>query len=180
MDDKKRQAGGAYRVALVGVLAALSLVFLLLSAFVPSGRLGLVAVAGVIPAGAVVSAGLASGFLCYGVTGLLGLLLLPVKSNALLYLLFFGLYPMIKSLIEGVRRLPLELLLKLAFFNLILTVFWFGLSGVFLPFLPAVLRGSAWAVYAAGNVVFLIYDFGFSKLIAFYIQRIDRVLRKRA
>ena len=61
---------------------------------------------------------------------LLGLILLPVKSNALLYLLFFGLYPMIKSLIERLRQLPLELLLKLAFLTLtpnFLVLDWLGL-----------------------------------------------------
>ena len=178
MTDRKRRSGSAYRAAVTGVLAALSLVFLYLSALTPPGRLGLVAVAGLIPAAAVVSAGLAAGFLCYSAAGLLGLILLPVKSNALLYLLFFGLYPMIKSLIERLRQLPLELLLKLAFFNLVLTLFWFGLSGVLLPFLPSALN-QTWLVYAAGNVVFLVYDFGFSKLIAFYCQRIDKALRRR-
>ena len=81
----------AGRAALVGVLSALSLVFLYASALVPTGQMGVVAVAGLLVAAAVVSGGLSAGFLCYGATGLLGLLLLPDKANALLYLLFFGL-----------------------------------------------------------------------------------------
>lgn len=174
-DTGKRS--GARHTALTGVLSALSLVFLFLSAAVPSGRLGLIAVAGIVPAGAVISAGLAAGFCCYGIAGALGLLLLPLKSNAVLYLIFFGLYPMLKSLIERLRRLPLELVLKLLFFNGVLSVLWFGFSGLLLPFLPAVLART-WLLYAAGNVVFLIYDFGFTKLIGFYCQRIGRILRK--
>ena len=82
---------GASRVALVGVLAALSLIALYLSAVSPTARMGIVAIAGLFPAGAVVSAGLKAGFFCYGAAGLLGLLLVPDKANALLYLLFFGL-----------------------------------------------------------------------------------------
>ena len=35
-------------------------------------------------------------------------------------------------------------------------------------------------VYAAGNAAFVVYDIGFSKLIAFYVARVDRVLRKAA
>ena len=35
-----------------------------------------------------------------------------------------------------------------------------------------------WMVYAAGNAAFVIYDVGFSKLISFYVARVDRVLRK--
>ena len=66
---------GASRVALVGVLAALSLIALYLSAVSPTARMGIVAIAGLFPAGAVVSAGLKAGFFCYGAAGLLGLLL---------------------------------------------------------------------------------------------------------
>ena len=55
------------------------------------------------------SAGLKAGFFCYGATGLLGLLLVPDKANALLYLLFFGLWPMLKSLLERIAQpRPLE------------------------------------------------------------------------
>ena len=121
---------GAGRVALVGVLAALSLIALYLSAVSPTARMGIVAIAGLFPAGAVVSAGLKAGFFCYGAAGLLGLLLVPDKANALLYLLFFGLWPMLKSLLERIPVRPLEWLCKLAVFNAVLTLFWFdGLCG---------------------------------------------------
>ena len=159
---------GAGRVALVGVLAALSLIALYLSAVSPTARMGIVAIAGLFPAGAVVSAGLKAGFFCYGAAGLLGLLLVPDKANALLYLLFFGLWPMLKSLLERIPARPLEWLL---------TLFWFGLHSLFLPFLPETLQ-APWMVYAAGNAAFVIYDVGFSKLISFYVARVDRVLRK--
>ena len=115
---------GAGRVALVGVLAALSLIALYLSAVSPTARMGIVAIAGLFPAGAVVSAGLKAGFFCYGAAGLLGLLLVPDKA-----------------------------------------------------FLPETLQ-APWMVYAAGNAAFVIYDVGFSKLISFYVARVDRVLRK--
>ena len=168
---------GAGRAALVGVLSALSLVFLYASALVPTGQMGVVAVAGLLVAAAVVSGGLSAGFLCYGATGLLGLLLLPDKANALLYLLFFGLWPILKSLIERLRRIILEWVCKLGVLNAVLTLFWFGLRAVLLPFLPGALHQIG-MVYLAGNAAFVIYDVGCSKLIAFYAGRIDKVLRK--
>ena len=173
----RRYGRGAGRVALTGVLTALSLVFLWISAISPAGRLGIVAIAGVFPAGAVVSAGLGAGFFCYGATGILGLILLPAKGSALLYLLFFGLWPMVKSLLERLRSRAAEWAGKLAVFNAVLTLCYVGLRELFLPFLPGMLT-AAWMVYAAGNAAFVIYDVGFSKLIAFYAQRVDRVLRK--
>lgn len=174
---RARFGKGAGRIALVGVLAALSLIVLYLSAVSPAAQLGIVAIAGVFPAGAVVSAGLGAGFFCYGAAGLLGLLLVPDKANALLYLLFFGLWPMLKSLLERLPGRPAEWAGKLAVFNAALTLCWFGLKALFLPFLPSALT-AAWMVYAAGNVAFVIYDIGFSKLIAFYVARVDKVLRK--
>ena len=102
---------------------------------------------------------------------------MPDKANALLYLLFFGLWPMLKSLLERLPGRPAEWAGKLAVFNAVLTLCWFGLKALFLPFLPSALT-AAWMVYAAGNVAFVIYDIGFSKLIAFYVARVDKVLRK--
>ena len=34
-----------------------------------------------------------------------------------------------------------------------------------------------WLLYLVGNVVVLLYDFGFSKLIGFYIARIGRAVQ---
>lgn len=174
----RTRGAGAKRTALVGVLSALSLALLYAANLAPGGRMGVVAAAGLVPAAAVVSAGLPAGLFCYAATGLLGLLLVPDKGTAALYLIFFGLYPVVKSLIERIKSLPAEYLCKLAFFNAVLSLLWFGLRGIFLPFLPAALTGAAWLVYAAGNLAFLAYDFGFSKLIAFYAGRIDSALRR--
>ena len=176
---ESRYGRGAGRVALVGVLAGMSLVFLYLSSLSPTAQLGIVAIAGLFPAGAVVSAGLGAGFFCYGAAGLLGLLLLPDKANALLYLIFFGLWPMVKSLLERLRSRAAEWIAKLAVFNAALTLCYVVLGELFLPFLPKALT-AVWMVYAAGNAAFVVYDIGFSKLIAFYVARVDRVLRKAA
>lgn len=172
-----KQQTVAGRVALAALLAALSLGILYSACVAPAGRLGLVAVAGLMPAAAVISAGPRAGGLCYGGTGLLALFLLPDKGNALLYLLLFGLYPLVKYGIERLRRLVLELVLKLVFFNGVLTLLWCALRPVLLSAVP-VPEGMAWLLYLGGSIVFLCYDFGFTKLIGFYVQRVDRPLRK--
>lgn len=174
---KGRYSAGAGRVALVGVLTALSIIFLYLAALTPTGQLGVVAVAGLMPAAAVVSASLSAGAFCYVATGILGLLLSPDKGSAVLYLVFFGLYPLVKCLIERLRKLPLEWLCKLAFFNLTLTACWFFLRPVLLSGLPAVFE-ELWVLCIIGNVVFMVYDFGFSQLITLYATRIDKNLRR--
>ena len=89
---RARFGKGAGRIALVGVLAALSLIVLYLSAVSPAAQLGIVAIAGVFPAGAVVSAGLGAGFFCYGAAGLLGLLLVLLGGIPLLITLWTDFY----------------------------------------------------------------------------------------
>ena len=66
----------AGKIALAALLAALSLVVLWGAELAPWGRMGLVAVAGLMPAAAVISAGPAAGGLCWGGTSILALLLL--------------------------------------------------------------------------------------------------------
>ena len=92
------------------------------------------------------------------------------------YLEYYGKYKA-KIDLKLLNDRALEWLCKLAVFNAVLTLFWFGLHSLFLPFLPETLQ-APWMVYAAGNAAFVIYDVGFSKLISFYVARVDRVLRK--
>lgn len=164
-------------VSLSAVYAALSLAMLFLAALMPSGRMGLTAAAGLFPAAAVVSCGLPAGFLCYVGSAILALLLLSDKGLAILYLLFFGLYPLVKGAIERMRRLAPELALKLLFFNGVFTLVLRAFSALLYSMIPWEAL-PLWGMYLAGNAIFLLYDFGFSKMICFYQRRVDQVLRK--
>ena len=161
----------AVRPALGGVMAAASLAFLWLASITPSGRLGVAAAAGLFPMAAVLAAGRSTGYLCWGASGILGLILIPDKGVSLMYLGFLGLYPVVKSLIESLRRLPLEWLLKLTYFNGALTVFWFLFRHIFMPHPPAWLADNTFLLYPAGNVIFVCYDFGLSQLIGLFRRR---------
>ena len=168
----------ASRTALVGVLSAGSLALLWVACLSPSGRLGLDAVAGLFPMAAVMASGRAAGYMCWAASSVLGLILLPDKGVALMYLLFFGLYPVLKSRFEGERRQMLAWLFKIGYFNLVLAIFWFALRALFLPNLPAWLD-SSWMIWLFGNVVFIVYDIGLSRLIFGLFSRLASGSRKR-
>ena len=168
----------AKRITFPACLSALSLALLYTACLLPTGRLSLIAAAGLIPAAAVISAGLPAGFLCYSVTGMIGLLILPWKGSATLYLIFFGLYPLVKSLVERIGQIWLEWLLKLLFFNLILLVLLFAFKGVFFPLLTGLLAGRRWLIVLVGNALFPIYDILLSGCIACYVIRVDRHLQR--
>lgn len=171
-----RRKSKAVQVAYPAILGALAVVLVYLACLAPTGQWGIVAAAGLLPAAAVVSVGLKAGFLCWAGAAVLALLLAPDKFCALLFAVLFGLYPMVKSLAEGLRKKPVEYLLKLAFFNAAFTVVYLTMAAAMLGSLPEVLGSSVWVLYLAANAVFLAYDYGFGKLIAVYIARVQRAV----
>ncbi len=168
----------ASRTALVGVLAAGSLALLWIACLSPSGRLGLGAVAGLFPMVAVMAAGRTAGYMCWAAAGILGLILLPDKGIALMYLLFFGVYPVLKSRFEGEQKQSVAWIMKAGYFHVVLILFWFVLRALFLPNLPLWLNKS-WLVWLLGNVVFIVYDIGLSRLIFGLFSRMAPDGRKR-
>jgi len=155
------------------MLTALALVFLVLSAVVPTMRLALVAISGLVTAAAIIESGVAAGITVFIATSVLGFIISPLRGNVLVYCLFFGYYPILKGFIERLRPIYLEWILKLILFNISLTaalmLYRAGfLVAVTIPDIAVLL------IYAAANLAFIVYDIGFSKLTAFYIYRFKR------
>lgn len=160
-------------VALGGVMAAGSMALLWLACVAPSGRTGLTACAGLFPAAVTLYAGRTAGYLCWAASSLLGLFLLPDKGVVLLFAAFLGLYPVVKGRLETLERRTVEWGVKLSWFELTLTLFWFVFEELFGA--PEWMAGSALLLYGLGSVVFVIYDIGLSRLITFLRVRLSRV-----
>jgi len=158
-------------VSVTALLVALSVVILYLASFLPTARVASAAIAGLLTAVAVIECGVLSGVACFVCSSILAAVLLPVKSVALLYILFFGYYPVVKSLAERIKRRALEWAVKIIVFNAALTAAYFLWI---LSFMPGVDFG-AWTfvlLYLAGNICFILYDFAFSMLAGQYLARI--------
>lgn len=171
-----RRKSKAVQVAYPAVLGTLAVVLVYLACLAPTGQWGIVAAAGLLPAAAVASVGLKAGVLCWAGASILALLLLPDKFCALLFAALFGLYPIVKSLAERPRKRVLEYTVKLVFFNAVFTGLYLTMMGALVASLPAPLVDSLWALYPAANIVFVLYDYGFSRLIAGYIARVQRAV----
>ena len=170
------RAGG---IAFPALLGAISLILLYAACLMPTGLWGWVAIAGLGPLAAVASIGVRTGFLCWGGVSILALLLLPDKFCAVLFSLLFGLYPMIKAIAERGKHRVLGYGVKLVFFNLVLTLLLILGKTLMLASLPdAIAQRSLWVLYLLGNVIFLIYEIGLTRLIRFYLARVDRAIRK--
>ena len=157
------------KIAFLSVLTAISAALMYISGFLPAGRLGIAAVAGVFTALAVLPYGIGGGMITYAAVALVSFLIVPDKMSVLLYVALLGCYPVLKSVFEHFMPV-IEWIAKLVFFNGVLTVF--------LVLFREVLLGSAIldrlpviAVIAAGNIVFVLYDFGLSRLMEYYFRR---------
>ena len=159
-----------------GVFIALSVAFLYLAILAPFFRLGFCGLAGVF-----LSVNLARGYrntaaLVYIATAVLAMILLPVKSAALLYIFFFGLYPFVKCFLEGKIRRCLQWPMKLLFCNLLTYLYaklaWLMFSENFVGF-DSFKQNCGWYLtFLAINIAFILYDIVFSKVTFFLIQRI--------
>ena len=169
-----RRKSTAIKVAYPAILGAMAVILVYLACLAPTGRWGIVALGGLLPAAAVISVGLKAGVFCWAGASILVLLLVPDKFCALLFTALFGAYPMVKSVAEKPRKRLLEYIIKLGFFNAVFTVLYLTMMGAMLATLPESLGNSLWALYLAANMMFAAYDYGFSKLIAVYLNRVQR------
>ena len=163
-------------ITITALFTALTVVFLYVAAVLPTGQVGFVAVASLFAVAAVVESGLGAGLFVFIGSALLGYLIVPNKTAVFLYGLFFGYYPVLKSLIERIRKRIPEWILKLAVFNAALSVIWFGLS--YILFNSSLLGTNTFVIYLIGNAAFILFDIGVTKLIGFYRNNISKKLRR--
>lgn len=162
-------------IALAAVLAAFQVAFMALACFVPTGQLGFLGVASLFGVAAVVELGTAGGALVYAACAILGFLVLPSKTLAGLYAVFFGPYPVVKALAEPRKRWT-EWITKLLFFNAALTVAIFALKMTVFDLFN--IKFGVPLYYLGGNVVFVIFDIAVSRALTVYMSRIHTKIGK--
>ena len=170
MDKKTR------RLVFAALMTALTLVFLYFACLIPVGLIGFVALSSIFCIAAVIESGRVYGVGVYVASTLLGFLLMPSKTGAILFAAFFGIYPVLKSLFEQPRRRSLEWIFKIVSFNALFTVVWLLIGK--LIFSDKILSYPVAIIYLGCNVVFVLYDLGLSKLIVYYINRISNKLKR--
>ena len=154
------------------VSAALGVVLLYAASLLPTGKIA-----------AVIAASLAAAFLrlrfdgrwalgCFAVTGLLGLLALPTKAPAILYLGFFGYYPILKMRVERLSAPVWRWVVKLLCFNLVMAALYLAFRSVFPEDLGPLASWPA-LMLLASNAAFIVYDCALSQGILYYLRHIS-------
>lgn len=165
-----KQSKSSRAAAITGIFLALSMATLFIATFIPGIELTLYAISSFYVAFIMVEVGSRGGWLFYVASVLLSALIIPNKAGLIPYAVFFGLYGIVKYYIERLNKLPLEIPLKLIFFNIS-----FGLGMVFFQelLLGAIeLPDLALPIIIIGaQIFFLLYDYLFTLVIEFYLKR---------
>jgi hypothetical protein len=163
----------AVKLAFSGVLCALSVTVLFLGSLFPLVEYAIPTLSGLCLIPIVIEIDRKYAFLAFAAASATGLIVVPRKEFALLFLLFLGYYPIVKSYVESKFRFIAEWALKLGLFNAgMIAAFFvsinllsipkeeFSIGGVYLP----------WLLLLAGNGAFIIYDLAITRVVMLYIK----------
>ena len=166
-------------IALSGIIAAASVVVMLVAYF-PSLTYAMPAISGCLLVFLVFEAGKKHAFLVYLVVAALSFFICE-KEAALSYILFFGYYPILKAILEGIPSRVLEWIAKFSIFNIAFAgVFWLGTTvfGLDTSEMGAFGKYTIAVFFVSANIMFLAYDICLSKLIVLYLRRYREKIRK--
>lgn len=151
------------KISYGGILAALSLLFLYITGVTPSGKLALVAASSYCIGLSIVYVGMKFSLVSYVAVSALGILLVPNKMVAVLFIIFFGTYPFLKCYIEKINKLALEWVLKIFAFNIYVLILLYIAIKVFM--MTMVFDDVFFILIMVLNIAFMIYDIMFNFVI---------------
>ena len=149
------------------VSSAIIVALLYLASIVKTGTLSFQYVCGLIIMLTSSRCGIASGMGVFGVSSLLLFFLLPDKTAAISFTLFFGIFPIVKYFAEKCRR-TFEWILKVVLINVFILALYIVFKSVLSLSLPV------YVLWAAGIISGIIYDL----LLSFGFTFASRYLQK--
>lgn len=171
-----------FKVAFCGVISSFALVLMLLTGIIWGGTFAFPCFAGMLLTVIVVEFSPRWAYCVYAAVSLLSLILAGDKEAVVYFILFFGFYPILKSMVERLNSKVYQYILKYLIFNIsIICAFLIGkfilmipdeeftFFGVYLP----------WVFLLLGNIFFLLYDRCVTVFISLYIYRIRNKIFKK-
>ena len=159
-------------ITLGAMLSALGVIIMAIGAFIEVLDLSTAVLASMLCIYAVIEIRGSYPWMIWLVTSILSLILLPIKTPAVFYALFFGFYPILKEKLEKLSR-PVSWVLKLVVFHVSLGVIVLILR----LFFPAALDMGRilWmplVLYLSCVACFVLYDYALSHMITFYLVKL--------
>lgn len=163
------------KIALGGLSAALCLVTMFMTGIIPFGEYTFPALAGIILIGVAEENGLSTATMVYVVVSILALFIVPVKESVILFIFFFGYYPVVQRKLVKIKFKLFQYLAKFAIFNAgVISAYWvviniFGLAEILEEFGPFG-QYSVLILLVLGNVFFAVYDFTVDNVHFIYLS----------
>lgn len=161
------------QVALGGVATGICIVLMFLTGMIPFSYYALPAMAGLVLIAVKEENGLKTALIVFAAVSLLSLFVVPVKEAALLFVAFFGYYPIVRDSLTRIKPSFLSVILKFIIFNIaVVAAYWiiihvFGISEILDDF-GNFGKYSALVLLAFGNIFFIIYDFAIRNITLAY------------
>lgn len=174
----------SYRVALGGIVSALCLVTMFLAGILPALYLLLPMIAGILLMIIAVEVNTAWALLTYISVSLLSMFITFDKEAALIFIMFFGHYPILRFYITKIHLTSLRIIIKLVLFNacvlayFYVTVYLFGLDEILEEF-DDFGRYGGYIMLGISNIVFILYDINLDNLYKIYKKRLLPKFRKK-
>ena len=160
------------KIAYTGILLALNIILLLLSNIIPINTVFFMGLASFLISIVIMEYGFKLGILFYIASSVLSFLVLPNKAQWLIYIFTFGIYGLIKYLVEKDRPFYIDILLKLVYANLSILSLYFMIKGII--YIPINIF-----TILVFQFAFLIYDYVYTLFIDYYKQRIRKIIKPR-
>ncbi len=164
------------RLSLAAMFLAFTLIFLYLSCILPAGRFFMYFVSSLFAIGLMIEGESLLAFLMFVAASAVSLLIMPNIVRVLPYVLFFGHYGIFKHIVERMKDKFAVMVLKMLYFNAALAGMYFLCYLVLIEDLPMELP--LWVILVAAQVVFIIYDFCYSRIAIIYSGRLRKWLNK--
>lgn len=178
---KKLNYNNSTKTAIGGIIAALSLVIMMLTTVIPTLTYAMPAMAGVLLILIVIEVDKKWATGVYVVVSILSMFLIADKEAAVMYVMFFGYYSILKAIIEGKLNKVFSWIVKFAVFNVTMILAFLIVTYVFnIPFddMSKFGKWSVWILLLIGNFVFLIYDFLLTRLVSLYMLRLHKSFKR--
>lgn len=121
-----------------------------------------------------------SAWITYIATSLLSFILVTDKECMMMYVIFFGYYPIVREYFNKIKAKPLRIILKFIFFNIMMLLCQIILIKVFgIPFLEDGQGKWFIGVFALMmNILFFVYEILIDKITVLYIYKIEKRIKK--
>lgn len=164
----------AFYTAKGGLFSALSILLIYLSTVIPANRLFFLGAASLIIPLCILMLDLKYALLVYLVSSIVSLWILGPRGTVVMYILFFGLYGIIKFYIEKLQKLPIEIIFKLLTFNIFLVAIYFILRFMFIGQVDTNFYNYKYLAFFVSQFVFLFYDYVLTIFISYLKKRFIR------